>query len=159
MLFGLLLVARMAPIKRISKTIGFLVVSAILLAWTPLLIVLGRNNVFRIDGSITFPPPVAIGVVLPIVIGYVAFQYWGTWQQIVLNIPQHWLIGVQVFRLTGIMILVLYGRGLLPAEFAIPVGLGDLFIGATAISGRIFLHQEKALVQKISLVVELHRHR
>ncbi len=151
MVFGLLLVTRVTPVKRISKTVVFLVVSAILLAWTPLLVTLGRNNVFRIDGAITFPPPIMVGVLLPIIIGYVAFQYWGTWQQIVFNIPQHWLIGIQAFRLTGGMIFVLYMRGLLPAEFGIPAGLGDLFVGATAIPVAYFYYKKKPWSRKLAI--------
>lgn len=48
------------------------------------------------------------------------------------KIPTHWLIAVQVFRLMGYAFLTLYMMGILPGFFAIPTGVGDVFIGITA---------------------------
>lgn len=47
-------------------------------------------------------------------------------------IPVHWLIGVQIFRVMGYGFLTFYFLGLIPGEFAIPTGVGDLIIGFTA---------------------------
>ena len=43
------------------------------------------------------------------------------------------LIAVHAIRLLGIMFLVLYAKGRLPAPFAPSAGWGDVFIGATAL--------------------------
>ena len=43
------------------------------------------------------------------------------------------LIAVHAIRLLGIMFLVLYAEGRLPAPFAPSAGWGDMFIGATAL--------------------------
>lgn len=41
--------------------------------------------------------------------------------------------GVQVFRLAGFTFILLLAQGRLPANFALPAGLGDMFIGVTAL--------------------------
>jgi hypothetical protein len=42
------------------------------------------------------------------------------------------LIWLQVWRLDGLAVLILWGQGVLPGAFALPAGLGDLAIGFTA---------------------------
>ncbi|MGG7377253.1 hypothetical protein ACQ7B2_00075, partial [Escherichia coli] len=42
------------------------------------------------------------------------------------------LIPMQAYRIAGVGFIVLMGLGQLPAIFAIPAGLGDLFVGLTA---------------------------
>ena len=46
--------------------------------------------------------------------------------------PQHWLIGVQLYRALGVIFLILYGTGKLPGAFAWPAGLGDTLVGILA---------------------------
>ena len=43
--------------------------------------------------------------------------------------PQHWLIGVQLYRALGVIFLILYAAGKLPGLFAWPAGLGDVLVG------------------------------
>jgi hypothetical protein len=46
--------------------------------------------------------------------------------------PMHWLIGIQVFRVLGVVFLLRYVQGTLPGVFAIPAGIGDFVTGITA---------------------------
>ena len=46
--------------------------------------------------------------------------------------PQHWLIGVQLYRALGVIFLILYGTGKLPGAFAWPAGFGDVLVGVLA---------------------------
>lgn len=48
------------------------------------------------------------------------------------NIEQRKLVGMQIFRLIGGCFLLEMARGYIPASFALPAGLGDLFVGAAA---------------------------
>ena len=48
------------------------------------------------------------------------------------GIPQHWLIGIQTFRILGGVLLVRYLQGQLPGGFAIPAGIGDTLTGILA---------------------------
>src|SRR6476661_3596319 len=43
------------------------------------------------------------------------------------------LIGVQVYRVLGVMFVVLLAQGQLPGHFAEPAGWGDIFVGLTAV--------------------------
>ena len=46
--------------------------------------------------------------------------------------PQPWLVGVQLYRALGVVFLILYAAGHLPALFAWPAGVGDIAIGLSA---------------------------
>lgn len=48
------------------------------------------------------------------------------------RVPLHWVFMVQTFRVMGVGFLSLYGMKVLPGEFAIPTGVGDMFIGISA---------------------------
>lgn len=48
------------------------------------------------------------------------------------TVPLTWIINLQVFRVMGVGFLSLYMMELLPGEFAIPTGVGDVFVGITA---------------------------
>ena len=47
-------------------------------------------------------------------------------------VPQSWIVGVQLYRALGVVFLVLYAAGQLPALFAWPAGVGDIAIGLSA---------------------------
>jgi hypothetical protein len=55
-----------------------------------------------------------------------------TFREIIAGIPQHWLIGIQTFRILGGVFLVRYFQGELPGVFAIPAGVGDVLTGIFA---------------------------
>ena len=55
-----------------------------------------------------------------------------TFRQIIAAVPQHWLIGIQVFRVVGAVWLVRYFSGTLPGAFALPAGIGDVTTGLLA---------------------------
>ena len=48
------------------------------------------------------------------------------------RVPLHWVFMVQTFRVMGVGFLTLYFMKVLPGEFAIPTGVGDVFIGISA---------------------------
>src|SRR5215472_8862908 len=55
-----------------------------------------------------------------------------TFRQIVAAVPQHWLIGIQTFRILGGVWLARYFAGQLPGLFALPAGIGDVATGMLA---------------------------
>lgn len=53
-------------------------------------------------------------------------------QQLFDSIPLQWIVNLQLFRVMGVGFLSLYMMRLLPGQFAIPTGWGDVFVGITA---------------------------
>ena len=77
-------------------------------------------------------PTIPFGVLIPIVVGILLFSTWRPLRRIVEAVPQQWLVGVQLYRTLGIIFVVLYAIGRLPAEFALPAGIGDVLVGLLA---------------------------
>jgi hypothetical protein len=101
-----------------------------LLAWLVAAAALSARGVFvAARGG---PPTIAIGLVPPILAGALALALSPRARAAALAIPQPWLVGVQALRLVGAVFLVLLGRGVLPAQFALPAGWGDVAVGAAA---------------------------
>jgi hypothetical protein len=75
-------------------------------------------------------PTIQYALLAPIIIG--AWLIWRspTVALVIDAIPQHWLVGVQIFRILGGIFLVLYAMGKMPGVFAWPAGVGDLLVGA-----------------------------
>jgi hypothetical protein len=61
-----------------------------------------------------------------------AMRFSPIFRQAALSIPQDRLIGIHTVRVGGFVFLTLLDMGLLPAQFALPAGYGDLLIGLTA---------------------------
>ena len=102
--------------------IGSVVVAA---AWLLGVLLLGGA------GNDVLPPriPVALGATL--LAGYLLLLS-PTFRRIIAALPQHWLIGIQAFRILGAVWLVRYFAGGLPALFALPAGIGDVTTGLFA---------------------------
>lgn len=47
--------------------------------------------------------------------------------------PLSWLIGVQVYRVLGIVFIVLWLHGRVPGFFGLPAGVGDILVGLSAL--------------------------
>jgi hypothetical protein len=73
--------------------------------------------------------PVALGATL--LVGYLLLLS-PTFRRIIAAVPQHWLIGIQGFRILGAVWLVRYFAGGLPGLFALPAGIGDVTTGLLA---------------------------
>jgi hypothetical protein len=78
------------------------------------------------------PLPVGLAVLIPIGI----FVAWAAasqpFRQFLLSLDPRTLTIVQSWRIAGFAFLVLYAYSILPGEFALPAGWGDIAIGATA---------------------------
>ncbi len=82
-------------------------------------------------GNDVLPPriPVVLGGTL--LVGYLLLLS-PTFRRIIAAVPQHWLIGIQVFRILGAVWLLRYFAGGLPGLFALPAGIGDVATGVLA---------------------------
>jgi hypothetical protein len=105
-------------------------VGVALAAWFTLAVVLSAAGVFAAGAS--RPPAIGLGVFPPIVVGALALAASRTVRERALAIPQGWLVGIQSLRVLGVLFLVLLARGVLPRQFALPAGWGDIAVGVTA---------------------------
>jgi hypothetical protein len=98
------------------------------LAWLLGIMLLASNDVFR--GGV-WPPRIPLALAATLAFGYLLLLS-GTFRAIVTAVPQHWLIGIQAFRILGGLFLVRYAQGDLPGMFALPAGIGDVLTGLAA---------------------------
>jgi hypothetical protein len=105
--------------------IGSAVLSA---AWLFAIMLLASDDFFR-NGVL--PPRIASAYAVTLAFGYLLLLS-GTFRSVTAAIPQHWLIGIQTFRVLGGVFLIRYFQGDLPGLFAIPAGVGDLLTGILA---------------------------
>ena len=97
-------------------------------AWLIGIMLLASGNFFRND---VLPPRIPSALAVTLIVGYLLLLS-GSFRAILAAIPQHWLIGIQTFRILGAVFLIRYFQGDLPALFAIPAGVGDLLTGIFA---------------------------
>jgi hypothetical protein len=107
----------------------WIIASAIVFgAWLFAVVLLAAQNVFRTD---VWPTRIPLTLAATLAVGYL-FLISQTFRGIIAGIPQHWLIGIQTFRILGGLFLIRYLQGQLPGSFAIPAGVGDALTGILA---------------------------
>ncbi len=108
-----------------------LLVAIVLALWFVLVLFLGREGVFfRPPGS---PPlPILLGVTVPIIAFLAAYFASATFKAFVLASDLRLGVAIQGWRVAGLGFLALYAYDILPGQFALPAGLGDMAIGLTA---------------------------
>jgi hypothetical protein len=105
--------------------IGSAVVAA---AWLAGVFLLGAAGAFRNDA---LPPRSPMALAATLLAGYLLLLS-PTFRRIVAGVPQHWLIGIQTFRILGGVWLARYFAGQLPGLFALPAGIGGVATGLLA---------------------------
>jgi hypothetical protein len=88
--------------RRLSWTVGS---TAVLAVWLVAVMLLAANDVFRTDA-----PRIPIALLTTLAAGYLLLLS-RTFRQIISGIPQHWLIGIQTFRILGGVFLARYFQG------------------------------------------------
>ncbi len=107
--------------------------AGVLVTWFLVAIWLAQAGVYRALADGPLPPTIAYGINLPIVIGIAFILSSRAFGRVLAAVPQHWLVGVQVYRTLGIIFLISHANGLLPGIFAIPAGYGDILVGLSAV--------------------------
>jgi hypothetical protein len=104
--------------------------TAILLGWFAVALGLARADFYHVtaDGL----PTIQYGLFLPILIGVVLIWRSDLVRRILEAVPQAWIVGVQLYRALGVVFLILYAAGQLPALFSWPAGVGDIAVGLSA---------------------------
>lgn len=105
-------------------------ISIVLVAWAVIATVLSWLGAYQ--GTWSRTPTIQYGLIVPLVIGVVLYRQWPTLRRAVQAVPQSWLVGVQFYRVVGVIFLILYAQGRAPAAFAMPAGIGDFLVGLLA---------------------------
>jgi hypothetical protein len=100
-------------------------------AWFVVVVALAATEAFHYQGRIGVSG-LGLAVVLPIVILSATVLRSAALRQALNTIPLSLLIGVNVVRVLGVMFVLLYLGGRLPAPFAPAAGWGDIIVGVTA---------------------------
>lgn len=131
-----------------TKKLGLsLLILGVLAVWYGLVYFLGQTQFWA---NPTILPFIAVGFV--VLFFWIKFLYSLPFlQNIASSIPVHWLVGAQVFRVMGIGFLSFYALGLIPGEFAVPTGWGDVFVGLTAVPVAIFLWMKLGFAKKLAI--------
>lgn len=104
-------------------------VSALLIGWLVMAAATSMVGFYRPPSG---PPTIQYGLLTPIAVGVLAFLTWPLLRRIVASVPSTWLVGVQFYRVLGVIFVVLYAGRHLPGIFALPAGVGDTLVGILA---------------------------
>jgi hypothetical protein len=94
-------------------------------------------------------------VVFGMVIGTLPLLLSSTFRQIVRATPATWVIGLHVGRFIGGLFLVLLDMKLLPSNFAIPAGYGDVTVAALSLVVVYWLTTNKTYARGIAIAWNL----
>ena len=108
------------------------VLSVILFAWLAIARYLGSANVY-FAASDTAVPTLLLGLMIPLMVAAAGLWLSGAIANLVSAIPLHWVVAAQVYRVAGVIFLVLWAGGRLPWQFALPAGVGDVATGILAV--------------------------
>lgn len=107
----------------------FNLAAAILIGWFLIASYTAWIGVYEARGA---TPTIQYPLLIPILVGALMIWRSPTVTRLLDATPQHWLIGIQVFRVLGGTFLVLYALEKMPGVFAWPAGIGDILVGALA---------------------------
>ena len=111
----------------------------VVVGWFALSLWLSLSGAYEPDEEAAFIPLIAWAISLPIlVLG--PFVLWSrTMGRMLDELSNPLLIGFQLYRVLGVLFLILLAQDALPAVFAVPAGIGDVLTGVLAIPVAVFL--------------------
>lgn len=136
--------------KRKLKVIFLL--GFVLLFWAALAITLAVDGFFVNDPSPEFQFPTIVLIFIPVILGAIVLISSKPFKLILDAVPLQWIIGIQSIRTAGIVFLILYFQHLLPGQFALPAGLGDMLVGITAPFVAYLYYAKKKNAKKIAIL-------
>lgn len=129
-LYGLNRALTEAPWPAPERRRTFAISAAVLLGWLAVALGLGGSGFYHVTSNGI--PTVQYGLFLPIIIGVALLWRSELARRILDVVPQSWIVVVQLYRALGVVFLILYAGGQLPALFAWPAGVGDIAVGLSA---------------------------
>ena len=137
-----------APLKRFWRWAAGLVLAGWLLVRLALDLNTAGGQPLGVQVTVAF-------VVFGLVVGTLPLLLSSTFRQIVQATPAIWVIGLQAIRIEGGFFLVLLDMKLLPANFAIPAGYGDVAVGVLSLVVVYLLATNKPYARGVALAWNL----
>jgi hypothetical protein len=107
-------------------------VAAGLSAWFLAVVVLGATYALHYEYGYG-TPALGTAVILPVIGLALAFLILPRLKEVLDRVPLSVLIGINVLRVFGVVFVLLYAAGRLPAPFAPTAGWGDIIVGLTTV--------------------------
>ena len=101
-------------------------------AWFVLVVILAATRALYYEHGLG-APGLGVAVALPIAVLCIVVACVKSLREGFRRVPLWLLVGVHTVRVLGIMFVILYSAGRLPAPFAPVAGWGDIFVGVTAL--------------------------
>ena len=130
---GLWLALRRTSMEPAGRARTWTLIAVPLLLWLALVWLVSVRGTLVVHPGV-YLQPIALAIALPAVIGTFLLTRSERVAQILDATPPIWLIGFQFYRVMGGVFLALYAEGLLPGEFALPAGIGDVLVGVLALA-------------------------
>jgi hypothetical protein len=129
-LFGLRIALRNAGWATHDRTVTARIATVTVIGWFLLATALASADAYRAAADRI--PTIQYGILIPVLIGGLLIWRSPRVARIIDAVPQHWLVGVQLYRTLGLIFLILYAAGKMPGLFAWPAGFGDVLAGVLA---------------------------
>jgi hypothetical protein len=118
--------------RRERDTLVAALIMLTLTAWFMLVNGLGWAGAFQNADRSRPPLGLASALALPLVLFALVWLASARFRRFFLSVDLWTLTLLQTWRVAGVSFLILWAMGRLPASFALPAGLGDVFVGVTA---------------------------
>ena len=109
------------------------------------------NGAFITGASASQVPLLPLAIFLPLIIGAPLLLLSKRIGQVLDAMPASWLVALQLYRVFGIWAVTAWLRGVLPSEFALPAGIGDLMTGLFAVPAALALAAGTAQGRKAAI--------
>jgi hypothetical protein len=124
-------------------------IAMVLIAW--LVIRLGLAF-FSLGRTVLSAPYVAGFFTVGMLLGLVPLFFSSIFRQAVAAIPLTRLVGLQAIRVIGVFFITLLDMKLLPAQFALPAGYGDVIVGLLAVWMVYLLNTKKPYARTLIIL-------
>jgi hypothetical protein len=105
-----------------------------LVAWFLAVLAAGSIGIFDAGTRYSTRLPISLGLaaMMPVLVFGLWFLASASFREHLMSLNPVVLTAVQTWRVGGVVFLILMANGILPPFFALPAGLGDMFVGITA---------------------------
>lgn len=105
--------------------------AVVLLAWYASISAIGLRGAFAT--TVANVPLLPFGIAVPFGVGLWMFLRSERLKAVARAVPLWWLVAIQAYRVIGVAFLFVFLRGEMPAEAALPAGVGDILVGVLAV--------------------------